>query len=141
MSQPPRIGGVLEAALYVDDLPRAVEFYRDLLGLEMIVHQPPRHAFFRCGSTIVLLFVAAHSRMPPAKGALPVPPHGAQGQGHLCFAAPNGDLAAWADYLRGQGVTIESEVTWPHGPKSIYLRDPAGNSLEFADPNLWDAAP
>ena len=26
---------------------------------------------------------------------------------------------------------------WPNGARSIYVRDPAGNSLEFAEPALW----
>ena len=28
-------------------------------------------------------------------------------------------------------------VTWPNGARSIYFRDPAGNSLECAEPGLW----
>ena len=29
------------------------------------------------------------------------------------------------------------EVPWPEGGRSIYFRDPAGNSLELAPPTLW----
>jgi len=35
------------------------------------------------------------------------------------------------------GVPIESEVRWPRGGRSLYVRDPAGNSVEIASPALW----
>ena len=34
-------------------------------------------------------------------------------------------------------IAIESEITWKNGARSVYFRDPAGNSLEFAEPKLW----
>ncbi len=35
------------------------------------------------------------------------------------------------------GVAIEAEFAWPRGGRSIYFRDPSGNSLEFANPSIW----
>ena len=35
------------------------------------------------------------------------------------------------------GVEIEVDYLWPGGGRSIYFRDPAGNSLEFAEPSIW----
>lgn len=134
---PPSLDGVLEAALYVDDLDAAEAFYGGLLGLEKIARVDGRHVFFRCGATVVLLFVAEATRIPPADGALPVPPHGASGPGHLCFAASGAALDAWRERLDLKGIAIESDFRWPHGPRSIYVRDPAGNSVEFAEPALW----
>jgi catechol 2,3-dioxygenase-like lactoylglutathione lyase family enzyme len=131
------IAGVLEAALYVDDLDAAEGFYGGILGLEQITRVEGRHVFYRCGETVVLLFVAAATREPPGAGALPVPPHGAVGPGHLCFAVPEPALGALRDRLEAQGVEIESDFHWPHGPRSVYVRDPAGNSVEFAEPSLW----
>jgi len=29
------------------------------------------------------------------------------------------------------------DFEWPQGGRSIYFRDPAGNSLEFAEPRIW----
>ena len=40
--------------------------------------------------------------------------------------------------LTDSGIAIESDFHWPHGPRSVYVRDPAGNSVEFADPALWE---
>ena len=125
--------GVLEASLYVDDLAAAESFYREVLGLELHSRQEGRHVFFRCGTTMVLLF-EPHATDDDDES---VPPHGCDGPGHLCFAVAKEELQAWRDQLGRHGVAIEQEVEWPHGGHSIYFRDPAGNSLELATPELW----
>jgi catechol 2,3-dioxygenase-like lactoylglutathione lyase family enzyme len=43
----------------------------------------------------------------------------------------------WRRHLADAGVEVESEVTWPGGGRSLYFRDPAGNSLELATLTLW----
>ena len=141
MSDVPDLTGVLEAALYVDDLDAAAGFYGDVLGLEEVISHPPRHIFYRAGSTIVLLFVAHETRVPPrSDSALPVPPHGATGPGHLCFNAPAAALDGWVARLEAAGIAIEADFRWPNGARSVYVRDPAGNSIEFAEPKLWERA-
>ncbi|GGE25218.1 Glyoxalase/Bleomycin resistance protein/Dioxygenase superfamily protein [Gemmobacter megaterium] len=132
------ITGVLETAVYVDDLDAARRFYGAVLGLSEIMAQDGRHVFFRCGSTVLLVFRAEATREPPAPDALPVPPHGTVGAGHVCFAVPEAALAAMVHRLTGAGVDIESDFCWPWGPRSVYVRDPAGNSVEFASPKLWE---
>jgi catechol 2,3-dioxygenase-like lactoylglutathione lyase family enzyme len=66
-----------------------------------------------------------------------IPGHGTAGAGHLAFAVEADDLPAWREHLKKCRVPIESEVDWPSGGRSIYFRDPAGNSLELAPPTLW----
>jgi catechol 2,3-dioxygenase-like lactoylglutathione lyase family enzyme len=127
---------VLETALYVDDLEKAEHFYGAVLGLELISKMTGRHVFFRCGEGVVLLFNAAATRVAFA-GALPVPTHGASGQGHVCFRASSVEMDAWIVRLRGRGVVIEADFEWPNGGRSIYFRDPSGNSLEFGEPKIW----
>ncbi len=133
----PVIRGVLEAALYADDLDAARRFYSGVLGLEEIAAQEGRHVFFRAGAAVLLIFRPEASRRPPEPDALPVPPHGAEGAGHACLTVAEKDLASLAEHLRAHGIEIESDFHWPHGPRSIYVRDPAGNSVEFASPSLW----
>lgn len=129
---------ILESALYVTDLDAAEAFYRDVLGLERLTHVDGRHVFFRCGRGVLLLFNADATAVPPADDArLPVPPHGARGPGHLCFAAAATEIAAWKQRLEALGVTVEADFEWPQGGRSIYFRDPSGNSLEFAEPRIW----
>jgi catechol 2,3-dioxygenase-like lactoylglutathione lyase family enzyme len=47
------------------------------------------------------------------------------------------NIDAMAERLTAAGVAIESEVRWPKGGRSIYFRDPAGNSLECAEAKIW----
>ncbi len=128
---------ILESALYVNDLDAAEAFYRDILGLDLLSKVPDRHAFFRCGQSVLLLFNAEATRQPPEPGKLPVPPHGTVGQGHLCFSANADEIERWAETLAAEGVAVESDFIWPNGGRSIYFRDPSGNSIEFAEPRIW----
>jgi catechol 2,3-dioxygenase-like lactoylglutathione lyase family enzyme len=137
MAAPPVLG-TLESSLYAPDLGAAERFYTGTLGLPVIARQEGRHVFFRVGGSILLVFdpeATAHPPRPDAK--LPVPAHGASGPGHYCFAVDAGTLADWRTHLLAEGVEIEADFRWPNGARSIYVRDPAGNSVEFADPALW----
>lgn len=125
---------VLETCLYVDDLCAAEDFYRRVLGLEFHSREERRHVFFRCGDAMFLLFVAARTE---EKGTSDVPRHGAHGPGHAAFVMEDGEVDAWRDHLRREGVPIERDMAWPAGGRSLYFRDPAGNSLELATPSLW----
>ena len=129
---------ILESALYVTDLDAAEAFYTGVLGLEKIAGVAHRHVFFKCGSGELLLFNAEATRQPPSPDAkLPVPPHGTTGQGHLCFAATAEEIDSWKTRLEEKGVAIEADFEWPGGGRSIYFRDPSGNSLEFTEPRIW----
>ena len=129
--------GILETVLYADDLDAAERFYGAVLGLEILHRHPTRQIFFRCGPGVLLIFDPAETVKPPLDPALPVPPHGATGPGHLCFRASASEQAAWRSRLTAHGIEIEAELDWPQGGHSIYIRDPAGNSVEFAEPRIW----
>jgi catechol 2,3-dioxygenase-like lactoylglutathione lyase family enzyme len=129
--------GVLETVLYAKDLRVAEAFYREVLGLEPFASVAGRHLFYRCGDQVLLIFNPEATRVPPEPSALPVPPHGAVGPGHLCFRATAAEIEAWADRLAQKAVAIEADFEWPGGGRSIYFRDPAGNCLEFAEPRIW----
>ena len=79
----------------------------------------------------------ARPAIPTSVNGAPVPMHGASGAGHMALAVSNAELPAWRAHLEANGVAIESEVTWPRGGRSLYVRDPAGNSVELASPLLW----
>lgn len=138
MSKAPHLIGTLESALYAEDLDAAAAFWTGIIGLPQIGHVPGRHVFFRCGSQILLVFDPRATIQPPAPDArLPVPPHGAQGAGHFCMAAAPETIGEWKTHLESKGVVIEADLDWPQGGRSIYFRDPAGNSIEIADPAIW----
>lgn len=129
---------ILETALYAENLEETADFYEHVLGLERFAEVPGRHVFFRTEGQVLLVFRPSATRQPPAPDArLPVPPHGADGAGHVCFAASAAEMDGWVQQLTNHGVAIESAFEWPQGGRSIYFRDPAGNSLEFAEPRIW----
>ena len=112
---PPRLRGVLETALYVDDLDRAGEFYEGVLLL------------FQRGSTLETV------RLP---GGV-IPPHDGHGPLHMAFAIAADELASWERRLEEAGVAVEGRTDWPRGGQSVYFRDSDGHLLELATPGLW----
>lgn len=134
---------ILETVLYAADLAAAEAFYRDVLGLQVYSRVEGRQVFLTCGRQMLLIFNPEATTKPSAPDArLPVPPHGAHGPGHVCFSASAVELAHWRRHLEACGVEIEAEFEWPSPApdkrgRSLYFRDPAGNSVEFAEPRIW----
>jgi catechol 2,3-dioxygenase-like lactoylglutathione lyase family enzyme len=126
------IEAIVETAIYVDDLEAAEAFYQDVLGLEVIGQEPGRHVFFRVGNGVLLAFDPEVT----LKGDT-LPPHGSRGPGHFAFGVRAEGLDDWRRRLEGHGVDVEKEVRWPRGGRSIYVRDPAGNSVELVTPGIW----
>ena len=87
----------------------------------------------RCGGGVLLIFDPRRSGVPDRD----VPSHATNGAGHVAFPAKLDDLPAWREQLHRAGVSIEREVEWDEGGRSIYFRDPAGNSVELAPPTIW----
>ena len=127
-----KIKAVVETAIYVDDLQATETFYRTVLGLPVIGTEPGRHVIFQAGKATVLLAFLAEATL---KGD-PLPPHGASGPGHFALGIEAEAFDAWRKHLQGHGVSIEKEVAWPKGGKSLYFRDPAGNSVELVTPGV-----
>ena len=128
----PPLRHVLETVLYVDDLDEAARFYGGVLGLQEASRKPGAFVVYRLDRQMLLLFEPA-----AARGSVAVPPHGADGAGHVAFAVAEADLQRWVGHLVIHGVEIEAELGWPNGGRSFYFRDPAGNSLEIAAPRIW----
>ena len=61
-----RIGQI---AVVVHDVPRAVAFYRDTLGMRLLFEAPPSMAFFDCAGVRLMLSLGRH----PNVGAVPRP--------------------------------------------------------------------
>lgn len=128
-----QVHDVLECCLYAEEVEESARFYETVLGLRPFSRSEGRHVFFRCGGRVLLLF--APGRTSTATGE--VPPHGATGPGHVAFGVPEAELPVWRAHLERCGVAVEAEVSWPGGGSSLYLRDPAGNSVELATPRIW----
>ncbi len=131
-------GGILETVVYCPDLNAARHFYHDLIGLELVSDEPDRHLFFRLGESMLLVFNPVNTRESTVcVGNQKIPRHGTDGASHFCFRAEGAQLDKIKRHLVTHGVAIESEITWPGGGRSVYCRDPAGNSIEFATRKLW----
>src|SRR5262249_49887074 len=104
-----------------------------VLGLELISRMDGRGLAFRCGATVLLVFDPTRTRIPDAG----VPTHGATGEGHIAFTLDGSELESWRRHLKESGISIEAEVDWPTGGRSLYFRDPAGNVVELAPSTLW----
>jgi catechol 2,3-dioxygenase-like lactoylglutathione lyase family enzyme len=59
MAAAPGIDGIIQIAISVGDIDRAVAFYRDVLGLELVMTAPPGLAFLRCGDVRLMLSAAS----------------------------------------------------------------------------------
>lgn len=129
----PALQGVLETSLYVSDLRRAITFYRDVLGLRLMVEfEGERGVAMQVGPGVLLLFRAQET----LKGGEFLP-HGASGAGHVAFEVAAKELPGWRKRLAECGVPIEKEMTFGLQPPSVYFRDPDGNLLELAVAAIW----
>ena len=116
--QPPQLGPLGQVSLTVSDVPRAVAFYRDSLGLPHLFTFGDL-AFFDCGGT--RLFITR-----PESG-------GAVQNSVLYFSV--GDIHAMAATLRERGVAFESEPHLIHRHEDgteewmAFFHDPDGNIM------------
>ncbi|HLN27207.1 MAG TPA: VOC family protein [Gemmataceae bacterium] len=133
----PRVNGVLETALYVKELERSREFYRDLFELEVLAADDRFTALSVAGKQVLLLFREGASRAPIATPTGIIPPHDGSGQTHFAFSISTADLAFWEQRLGEKGISIESKMQWTRGGISIYFRDPDGHLVELATPGIW----
>lgn len=125
------IKGLFETHLTVSDLSRSIEFYRDVVGLELAYHLPERHvAFFWMGGpgqTMLGLWSALSS---PLRLRL-----------HIAFAVTEDDVVASVQRLRsfglvprdgGGGDPIDEPIVISWMPAaSVFFDDPDGHSLEY----------
>ena len=135
--RPPPLTGVVETALYVDALPRATAFYRDVLGLG-VMSEGGRMASLDTGAGgVLLLFLRGSTSQGLRWQGGWIPPHDGSGPAHLAFGVERDQLAAWERHLEARGVAIESRVHWERGGASLYFRDPDGHSVELVTPGTW----
>ena len=114
-----RIGQI---AMTVGDLPRAIAFYRDVLGMRFLFEAPPAMAFFDCGGVRLMM------SLPERQGEVA----GQRFASIIYYAVP--DIQEAAAVLVGRGVQFEAA---PHIVARLpqadlwmaFLRDPDGQLL------------
>jgi catechol 2,3-dioxygenase-like lactoylglutathione lyase family enzyme len=133
----PPITGLLETGLYVEDVARSRAFYTRLFGFPVLVEDDRLCALDVAGRGVLLLFRKGGTTEPVHIPGGAIPGHGGDGTLHYAFAIAAAHLDAWARRLHGEGIEIESRVTWPRGGVSLYFRDPDGHLVELATPGVW----
>lgn len=118
-----RIGHV---HLKVSDLDRALAFYRDVLGFDLVARLGSGAAFLSAGGYHHHLGLNTWE----SKGGGP-PPAGTTGLYHVAILYP--DRAALGDALRRlRDAGIELDGASDHGvSEALYLHDPDGNGIEL----------
>ncbi len=110
---------VHHVSINVDDVPAALSFYTEVLGLEQRGDRPDfgfGGAWLNAGGQQVHLIEA------------PVPPNHGQ---HFALAVD--DLAAVVEELRTRGLSVSDPVKVGAGLQS-FVNDPSGNTVELQQP-------
>ena len=123
--------------LKVSDLDRSVEFYRDVMGFDVVFRYGSQAAFLSAGGYhhhLGLNTWESHNGGPPAPGST--------GLYHFAINYPERrDLAAALQRLLDKGWPLTGASD--HGThEALYLNDPDGNGIELAwdrDRSTWTA--
>jgi catechol 2,3-dioxygenase-like lactoylglutathione lyase family enzyme len=107
----------------VDDIDKAVQFYRDLLGFSVEMHKPGKFASLRRDD--LNLFINAPGAGSAGKaGGDPKP------GGWARFMVITQDLNQMISDLKSKGASFRGEIAEGAG-RQILLEDPAGNVVEL----------
>ena len=110
----PRIGGVIETALYVDDLAQSQAFYQDLFGFTVAMEPIDRMVVLNVtDDQVLLLYKKGASREATVLPFGTIPPTDGDGRLHVAFGVGSPDIDAWEQRLRSAGIEIESRIDWP----------------------------
>lgn len=113
----------------VNDVEKAVGFYTQLLGFEVLTSFPPVFADVKNGNLRLLLSGPNSSAgRPMADGAKPGP--GGWNRIHLLVDDIEGEVAR----LRDAGAKFRNDIVTGPGGKQILLQDPCGNFVELFQP-------
>ena len=123
-----RVVGISEIVLWTADKERALGFYRDLLGLEVISPPSLPNAFLKAGD--------GHTGIPQMIVLVPKPddirarPSGYQLH-HLALELPEEDFEAQHAALVAAGYEPRPGKHPVLASRTMYVDDPDGNEVEF----------
>lgn len=133
----PQLSGILETAVYVEDMDRSIRFYQEVMQFHKLIGDERFCALQAAQQQVLLLFKKGASTQPVVIEGGTIPPHDGSGQTHLAFAISAQELGPWERWFEQHQVVIESKVRWERGGQSIYFRDPDGHLLELVTPGCW----
>ena len=106
--------------LWAEDVAAAVHFYRDVIGLKLLMHDRQRPHFDLGGIYLVILQGRPVPPLDPVPARFPV----------VAFAVD--DLDATVEHLRTQRVELPWGVEEDADSRWVMFYDPAGNLIELA---------
>jgi catechol 2,3-dioxygenase-like lactoylglutathione lyase family enzyme len=128
MSQPSRLGNYhIVAFVTIVDVPRAKSFYRDTLGLRLVMEEPPFALVFEANG--IMLRLAMAKEVPPAHGTV-------LGWQVSMIAETVKELGqAGVSFERFEGMDQDGLGIWtsPTGAKVAWFKDPDGNILSVSE--------
>jgi lactoylglutathione lyase len=109
------------AAVYVYDLQKSADFYKNIIGLENIPEpfHDGRHVWFRIGE---------HSQLHLISGAKSITEH--DKDSHLCFT-----VASMDDFIANLHKNKVPFFDWPGQPGKITIRPDGIQQIYFKDPD------
>ncbi len=120
----------------VDDVDRAIAFYRDHLGFQEVMHPSPAFAMLQKDALRLVL----SQPNPQGGGGQPMPDGTAQTPGGWNrFAVQVDDIEAIVKKLREAGAKFRNDIVTGVGGKQILLEDPSGNPIELFQPTRAEA--
>ena len=127
---------IKETCLYIKNLEKTITFYSKILGFHLFEYSEGKHAFFKIGQCMLLLFNPENSRLKKSP-----PAHYAEGKQHIAFEVPDTEYEKTKNEFMAKGITIIDEMTWGNKRKSFYFNDPSGNILEIVPEGIWEYTP
>ena len=91
----PRVTGVLETCIHVEDIARSADFYERLFGFRRLGYDERFCAFDVAGRDVLILFRRGGTSESVTLPGGVIPPHCGSGHLHFAFAIPAEDLRAW----------------------------------------------
>ncbi|HEY5891670.1 MAG TPA: VOC family protein [Chthoniobacterales bacterium] len=124
----PCVAGLDHLVITVADISKTIDFYREILGMEVVEFGPGRKAL-KFGSQKINLHQKGAEFEPKAE--MPTP-----GSADLCFLSPN-PLEEWFETLTSHAISVVEGPVNRTGAtatiRSIYIRDPDGNLIEISN--------
>ena len=133
----PKIKGVLETPVYVDDMAEAKAFYAGILGLDVMIESSRICAYDVAPGQVLLTFLRGVCDEDALVNGDVVPGHRMDGVGHFAFRIDADTIDAWIAHLGHHKIALDSRVRWPAGGESLYFRDPFSNVVELGTAGIW----
>ena len=128
------VRGISELALWVNDLDRAVAFYRDYLGFEVQEIDPGKNAFLKSGDLLLVLFVPHPDPGTKLARDYLTRTGGARGEVyHVAFRLDASELDAYCLWLRDAGMDVSGPINFDSGRRSYFVEDPDEHYIELTD--------